>query len=298
MSTTHRELLDRHPADRVTRNAIRAFCTHLEKSCGTVSIASYIGGLYMIIGYMAPGRDWRWLKDIKARLEAVARPRVRPALPFTSAALQTLALNVMDKAEVEAEREATGRWGITLRTCRQYRDALMLAFGTLIPLRRRNLAQMLLGETLIQCGARWVLAIDGKDTKNGEPIEAVLPDWLGERINHFVIKFRPHFPASDMHNGLWASTKGRPMTGDAIYDALQDLVLRQTGKRITLHDLRRIAATTIALYDPRNATAGSDLLGHRKPEITYAFYNRASSIQATRVMADIVKNIRKMPPNN
>jgi hypothetical protein len=297
ITTAHPELLACHPADRVTRDMIRSFCSYLKQSCGSVSIGSYIGCLCMIMGFMVPDRDWRWLKDIRARLEAVARPKPHPALPFTSATLQALAFDIMDEAAGEAKREATQRWGVTLRTCRIYRDALTLAFASLIPLRRRNLAQILLGETLLRYGATWVLAIDGKYTKNSEPIEAVLPEWLGDRIGLFVAKFRPLFPASDMHKGLWASDDGRSLTGGAIYHAIQQLVLGRTGKRITLHDLRRIAATTIALYDPKNATAGSDLLGHRKSEITYAFYNRASSIEATRTMAQLVMSIRKIALN-
>jgi integrase len=115
-------------------------------------------------------------------------------------------------------------------------------------------------------------------------------------MDEFLKKYRPLLPGSNRHAGIWASDDGRPMTGNSLYLAIKRLVHRRTGKLITLHDLRRIAATSLALYDPENVAAASDLLGHRKSETTQRHYNRASSIVAARSMAEIIGKIRQRRP--
>jgi hypothetical protein len=46
--------------------------------------------------------------------------------------------------------EAKTSYGITIRTARLYRDGLLLAFASLLPLRRNNLAQIALNKTLFK----------------------------------------------------------------------------------------------------------------------------------------------------
>jgi len=291
LTITHSDLLVLHPCDRVTRKTITGFRAHLVHSCEPVAISNYITWLHMVISGFGPERDWQWLRDIKRRLGNLAVPARRRTLPFTSEALHTLSLEVIRDATNHAAREVETSYGITYRTCRLYRDGLLLAFASLLPLRGNSLAQLALNQTIHKIGSMWLVAIE--ETKNKHPIETTLPNWLGDLIDDYLRIYRPLLPGSHSHAGLWASNHGHVMTGNGLRQAIARLVHRKTGKWITLHNLRHIAASSIALYDPENASAASDLLHHRRAQTTERHYNRAGSIVATRTMAEIVDDIRR-----
>jgi integrase len=65
-----------------------------------------------------------------------------------------------------------------------------------------------------------------------------------------------------------------------------------TGHDLTLHDARRIIATSIAIYDA-NAALASQALGHINERVTEAHYNRARGIEASRQMAKVIQAMRK-----
>ena len=67
----------------------------------------------------------------------------------------------------------------------------------------------------------------------------------------------------------------------------------RTGHSISLHDFRRIAATSIAIYDPRNVASASQLLGHVDERVTSEHYNRARGVVASRRMALLIEAARK-----
>ena len=100
--------LSLHPADRVTRARVKAYAEHLATTAGSVFVATMVAKLYAMSGYMTPNRDWNWLKVIKRRLEALARPKSKRAIPFTSATLIDLGLAMMNEAEGDPGRAEDG----------------------------------------------------------------------------------------------------------------------------------------------------------------------------------------------
>jgi len=80
--------------------------------------------------------------------------------------------------------------------CRQalalrYRDALLVALTAFLPLRRTNLALLAIGTTIQRDRDAWSISIPGQLVKNGEPIDADLANWLGERVDRHDSVFRP-----------------------------------------------------------------------------------------------------------
>ena len=114
------------PADRVTREAVRAYNRHLEVIVAPRTRLSMLVGLKVMMQAMAPDRNWRWLQDACNRIQINAKPsrdkqaRMRPTAEIFAAALTEL-----------------GRLPTPLATVTEalaYRDALMLAFLAARPL--------------------------------------------------------------------------------------------------------------------------------------------------------------------
>jgi integrase len=286
------DALEVFPGERVTIERVRGYVRLLQETMNPVSVASHVGKLYAAVSYMDPQRDWAWLRRIKRRLEANARPRPRPVTPFTSEALIDLGHRLMDEAEAKAERDVERPGNIKTQTACLYRDGLLVAFLGLVPLRRSNVVEIELGSSLTRSGDTWVLFVDGSKTKNGDDIEAVLPGWLALRLERFLERYRPLFRAADRHAGLWPSRKSAPMTPVGICTAFQTRILKATGIKISLHDVRRIAATTIAIAAPADVSIASDLLGHRDHRVTEAHYNRARGIEAVRAISKLIAERR------
>ena len=128
-----------------------------------------------------------------------------------------------------------------------------------------------------------MIEIDGEDTKNGDPYMAALPDWLAERLETYLEHFRPVFFGARNHSGLWATSRGRPACGQALYEAFTTRIHALTGHHVTLHDVRRIGCTTWAIADPATAAGARELLGDRDYRVIAKHYNRARGIEASRV---------------
>jgi integrase len=289
----HPGLLGSDPGGRATPQLVRAFVDHLRMTCAERAVANQIRFLHCSLRYMCPDRDWSWLRDIKARLErAIPKIGRRPILT-TSQRIVDASLECLDLIDAEyGECASTASRRHLQDQALRYRDGLLVAFAVFLPLRRKNLAELEIGATLRRGPAVWTVRIPGELVKNGEPYDADLPEWLSERVDHFIAVYRPLIHRSRTHKGLWASAKGRPATGQALYEAFQKTAAGLLNARLTLHDTRRIAATTWAVHDPANAAGAKDLLGDRSDRVFARHYNLASGIEASRAMAGIVRKLR------
>src|SRR5258708_37796367 len=99
-----------------------------------------------------------------------------------------------------------------------YRDGLIIALLALVPLRRRTLAALRLGEHLLKSGDLWVLEIPAKDTKTKRPLDYLLSAHLSARIDRYLTHFRDAIPGAAKHVGLWQSHWGRAMADGATTD--------------------------------------------------------------------------------
>lgn len=64
-----------HPADRVTRHALRQYLRLLqEQRLAPYTIVARIDELRAVISAMAPDRGWQWLIDLVTRLRRQAKP--------------------------------------------------------------------------------------------------------------------------------------------------------------------------------------------------------------------------------
>jgi hypothetical protein len=253
----------------------------------SVGVAAHVARLYFAIRYMCPERDWVWLRAIKQRLEANARPAPRPALPFDSTTLQDLGFQLMAEAEVRLLSLDVDDKRAARAIAELHRDGVLITLAALLPLRRRNLSALTIGDSLYQVDQLWAVRIPESECKNGRVIDAVLPAKISECISRHIDL------GSTNHEGLWCSFyRGGALTDSGLYMAVRKRVGQRTGHWISVHDFRRIAATSIAIYDPRNVASASQLLGHMTERVI-GHYNRAGGVVASRRMAMLIEGARK-----
>ena len=84
-----------------------------------------------------------------------------------------------------------------------------------------NVAALMTNQHLVKIGEHWLLDIPAADTKTRRALEFPLPDDLSRQISLYIARFRSMIPGAEDHDGLWPSTRGRPMDSGSIYDAVR-----------------------------------------------------------------------------
>jgi integrase/recombinase XerD len=202
---------------------------------------------------MCPGSDWSWLLPIAKRIAARAQPKPPRLHLVTSDQLYALGIELMDKADKSDRIRKVDAF--------QYRDGLIIALLAVIPLRRRTLAALRIGDNVVKSGDLWALDIAAKDTKTRRALDYPLCAQLSAHIDVYLEKFRGKIPGAAAHAALWPSNLGSPMDGGGIYEAVRRRTRKAFGFAINLHRFRHAAATLWASRDPKNVRGAKDLLG-------------------------------------
>jgi len=263
------------PADRITRERVRAYVDHLRTQVRPVTIAICLEGLSYTARFLGPGRDWNWLAQIAARLRACATPEDRFSRLIPGRSTLDYGIGLMDAALALA---ATRRKEREI----QFRDGLLLALLSLWPMRRRSIAALTIGRHLEFDEEGVSVLLHPQDTKSRRPESCRLHEHLVPYLKRYLSEMRPRLSGSDKHDGLWASCKACPLTGGRIYDIVRQHTARGFGKAMGLHDFRRAAATFLATEAPDMVGLIPGILQHASPEVGEQHYNLARSIGASR----------------
>ncbi|NQU71176.1 MAG: site-specific integrase [Rhodospirillales bacterium] len=283
-------LIKDDPAGRVTRDTMTRFIAELRREITPAGVFNYVKHTYDAIRVMAPDRDWTWLKELARRLARDVTPRRKRHRMVDADRLFDLGIHLMETADGLDDPHP-------LAPAIRYRDGLIIALLAARPVRRRNIADLCIGRNLIQSGDGYGLAFAGSETKNGQPLEFPLPDLLNPYLDHYLDAVRSQFPGADRHDGLWASSRARPMGPEAVYERICIRTRQAFGFSINPHLFRDIAATAIADRDPVHVMAARDLLGHSTLSTTERHYNQAQALHAGRRYQDAVLGARNPTPD-
>src|SRR5262245_17755022 len=89
-------------------------------------------------------------------------------------------------------------------------------------------------------------------------------------------------------NAIWiSSTTGRPLTTKNLGTLISKITLETIGVDVSPHLFRTAAASTAAAYGGNTPHLASAVLNHTDPRVTEEHYNRASSMNASRIYARI-----------
>jgi hypothetical protein len=91
-----RSALILRPVDRLTRERVRSFASHLAKTNIPRSVAIQIDALYKAGRIMLPNQDLSWLKSMKARLHSAAPVQQAGGPAITSLQILNVGLSLMD----------------------------------------------------------------------------------------------------------------------------------------------------------------------------------------------------------
>ncbi|MHB2170099.1 tyrosine-type recombinase/integrase [Alsobacter sp. R-9] len=289
LATTGQLDADAAPHSRITRDRVKAYVEHLEGlGNGGQSILSRLQELGDFARAVTPDRDWSFINRIASKVRARTVPvRDKRAKLATTMELLGLGLDLMENAP----NLSTPRLAALA-----YRDGLTIALLALRPLRRRNLAGLVLGDTLMQVGDAWMLRIAPEDTKTHQPIDMPCPAALTNQLGVYLAVHRPVLAnlrgrwARPIGEALWVSSHGSPMTKSALYNQVRQRTREGLGKDVNPHLFRDAAATTLAVEDPQHVRLATPLLGHRHTATTERHYQQAQALEAHR---EFVEALRK-----
>jgi hypothetical protein len=119
-------------------------------ACSERAIATELHHLRLALRLVYPGVDWTWLLAATKRIAAQAKSRPQKHHLITSERLYALGFALMDEAI-----ETAGAVGAVSKACAfDYRDGLMIALLSAIPIRRRTFAGLRIGTQLVRSGTR------------------------------------------------------------------------------------------------------------------------------------------------
>jgi hypothetical protein len=286
LTARHPALLKQPPAERIDQAILRDYVACLQIDLSAMTVAAYLHHLYLAFGLIAQGRDWAWLREIKLAFEQRARPQDRFGLLSPPWQLLDLGIHLMESAEI-GTKDPQHRGKI------QYRNGLVLALLAHWPIRRRSLAALTVNRHLERRGEALNLLLYPEDTKAARAESFRIPDPIQPYFERYLIDLRPRFPEAKAHCGFWASLRGCPLGGQQLYSIVRRLTDSHFGRPMGLHDVRRAAATFLAVEAPEKVGLVPGVLQHASPEVGERHYNLARSTAASRRFAGHVTTIRK-----
>jgi len=165
--------------------------------------------------------------------------------------LEQVALSLTDEASKPVTTPPNKRQGA--KRALYYQRALILRLLVRIPLRQRNVREMLLGRNLYQDERQhWNLTFQGAELKvshrDGKinSIEINLSQDFPElipQLETFLQNHRPKLLKGGLYQQVFLSQRGRPFTEFSVRDQLKTIVYAYTGKRFYPHLIRTIWAT-------------------------------------------------------
>jgi integrase len=270
-------------ASQVTPPNVDAYVTDLTGRVLSVTVYNCIYKLRRAAELLAPAFDFAWLAEIEKDLALAMEPRSKfDRLVFTQRLVEA-GLTLVAEAQGFANSGLTRAQGV--------RNGLMIALLALCPIRIKNFAALEIGRTFKEVHGGWWIALPGVSTKSHRPDERPVPELLNRHIDvylnqsrHVLLRSRPST------NALWiSSTTGRPMTAKNMGTLVSKLTLQTLGVDVSPHLFRTAAASTAAAYGGNTPHLASALLNHTDPRVTEEHYNRASSMRASKIYAEITR---------
>jgi integrase len=268
----------------VTSSNVEAYIAELTARVRSVTVYNCIYKLRRAAQLLASTADFSWLAEIEKDLALVMEPRSKfDRLVFTERLVEA-GLTLVAEAEMCANND--------LARARGVRNGLMIALLALCPIRLKNFAALEIGRTFKEVHERWWVALPRISTKSRRPDERRVPSVLNRYIDAYLHQSRPVLLGSrPPTNVLWISSMtGRPMTTKSVGTLISKITLETLGVDVSPHLFRTAAASTAAAYGGNIPHLASALLNHTDPRVTEEHYNRASSVSASKIYAEMINS--------
>jgi len=270
----------------VTLPNVESYIADLKVRVRSVTVYNCIHQLRRATQLLAPTFDFSWMAEIEKDLALEMEPRSKFERLVLTGRLVEAGMTLVVEAETFARHDLAGARGI--------RNGLMIALLALCPIRLKNFAALEIGQTFKEVHGRWWIALPGNMTKSRRPDERQVPTWLNRCIDVYLNQSRPLLlKSSPPTNALWiSSTTGGRLTAKNLGTLISKITLETIGVDVSPHLFRTAAASTAAAYGGNTPHLASAVLNHTDPRVTEDHYNRATSMGAGRIYAEIISSLR------
>lgn len=282
------------PRARVTREVILAFIEAYEVGHARSSVAAMLRVIHDFVSVTCTDVDLEWLRTLARAQQRSASPikktgdRRRPVAELVAIASHYLS----QAAEI---RDVDPR-----RAAEMFRDGLIFACETAIPLRRENLATLRLGHTLRKAGNRYVVTHDGSSMKNRRDFERTYPEFLTPPIDEWLSIYRPLLltPGATDEGWMWIGVRcGRRLDGPAISKIVRRINEIVSGSTMTLHGFRHSVASDIIAHMPGRVAIIKTVLGHASP-LSHQHYDLAAAFEIQDRWHGVLDDLRRRDRNS
>jgi len=287
LQRTNRLELHRGAATQVTLPNVEAYIVDLKARVRSVTVYNCVHQLRRAGQLLAPTFDFSWLAEIENDLALEMEPRSKFDRLVLTGRLVEAGLTLVAEAQEFASTD--------LARARGVRNGLMVALLALCPIRLKNFADLEIGHTFKEVDGSWWIALPGHLTKSRRPDERRVPTLLNRFVELYLNQSRPLLlKSSRPTNALWiSSTTGGRLTTKNLGTLISKITLETIGVDVSPHLFRTAAASTAAAYGGDTPHLASAVLNHTDPHVTEEHYNRATSIGAGRICAEIVSSFRQ-----
>jgi site-specific recombinase XerD len=139
----------------------------------------------------------------------------------------------------------------------------------------------------------YLLVFPEYDVKNQVDLTAELDEYVTAVIDEYVHNFRPALMRGSNEDWLFPGSEGGSKDAHLFGIQVTERIQKVTGLRITLQQYRHAAAAVYLKHHPGDYETVRRFLGHRNIRTTVKFYCGLETIQATRMLGDVVRQHRK-----
>jgi integrase len=167
------------------------------------------------------------------------------------------------------------------RTALEMQTAVALEILLHVPLRLANLRGLRIGTHLHRrAGDVMAMSIDGKEVKNGTPVEATLSTATVRLIARYIDVYRPLLATGRSDFLFPGIAEDEPKSDPGMRTQLQDALAHHVGVDLNPHGFRHLAAYLILRDNPSAHGQVQRVLGHKSLATTMAFYSGLEAIGA------------------
>lgn len=141
----------------------------------------------------------------------------------------------------------------------------------MLPIRRKNLAELEFDCHLIRSGATMRIFIPDHEVKNHVEINAILPPHLVRLIDLYRTSYRPLL-LTEPSNCLFPGVADRPKSRERLASQISNCIKDRCGLLMNVHLFRHLSAQTWLEAHPGDYGFVRLLLGHESVETTTRFY--------------------------
>jgi integrase len=282
-------LLDRgvlEAAHNTTPKNVAKYIEELQGRVRSVTVWNCIYKLRRCSELIAPHTDFCWLSEIEKDIAFTMQPKSKYDRLVLSERLLEAAMTLF----IEAELSDCSH----IERAKRVRNATMIAFLSLCPIRAKNFAALEIGKTFRNIAGVWWITLPSQTTKSRNPLERQVPSLIMPIIDKYVSLYRPVLVRSDRPtDSLWlSSTTGQQMLPSNISTLVSKITQETIGVSVCPHLFRTAGSSTAAIYGGDMPYLGSALLDHRDPRVNEEHYKRASSMSAAQIYASLIGGLR------